>query len=57
MTPGAGAFGRNRRIWLVVAAAAAAGIAAGLAPSPPGLTANDARTAAVFAAFATVAIV
>ena len=57
MTPGAGAFGRDRRMWLAVAVAAAAGLAAGLAPSPPGLAAADARTTSVFAALASAAIV
>jgi hypothetical protein len=57
MTSGAARRGRDRGVWLVVAVAAVAAAAAGLAPPPPGLVAAEPRTAAVFAALATLAIV
>jgi hypothetical protein len=57
MTPGKGGFGRNRHAWLTLAVAAATGLAAGVSASPPGLTAADARTASIFAALVSIAIV
>jgi hypothetical protein len=57
MTSGAGAFGRDRSVWLAVGLAVATGLAAGLAAAPPGLTAGEARTTSIFAALVSIAIV
>jgi len=57
MTSGARVLGRQRAVWLAVAAVAVAGIAAAVAPPPPGLAANEAGAASTFAALASAAIV
>ena len=55
MTDGAGLLGRNRRMWIAVAAALLAGLAAAVAPLPPAVSGAGGRSA--FAALASAAIV
>lgn len=55
MTEGAGLLGRNRRMWIAVAAALLAGLAAAVAPLPPAVSGAGGRSA--FAALASAAIV
>ena len=55
MTEGARLLGRNRRLWLAVAAALLAGIAAAVVPPPPAVGGAGGRS--VFAALASAAIV
>ena len=55
MISGAGSIGRHRRIWLAVAAAALAGVAAAVSPTPPGIADGGGRSA--FAGLASAALV
>jgi hypothetical protein len=55
MTEGVGLLGRNRRVWIAVAAALLAGLAAAVAPLPPAVSGAGGRSA--FAALASAAIV